>query len=106
MERVTVVVVYYKIQKAKSRIDEMTSMAPISRGPSMKTNGCRMTDNAIVGFGGYASHPVDPALWFAAGEAYFFKYLLATPNPLTAAALISKVGYNYHERICGFLIRL
>ncbi|KAJ6086810.1 hypothetical protein N7467_005724 [Penicillium canescens] len=54
-------------------LGEMTSMAPMSRG-----------------FGGYASRFVDPALGFATGYAYFFKYLLATPNQLSAAALIIK----------------
>ncbi|KAF2012748.1 amino acid permease [Aaosphaeria arxii CBS 175.79] len=42
------------------------------------------------GFGGYATRFVDPALGFATGYAYFFKYLLATPNQLSAFALIMK----------------
>ncbi|KGO42813.1 Amino acid/polyamine transporter I [Penicillium expansum] len=52
-------------------LGEMTSFAPMSRG-----------------FGGYATRFVDPALGFATGYAYFFKYLLATPNQLSAIALI------------------
>ncbi|KAF4925749.1 Dicarboxylic amino acid permease [Colletotrichum viniferum] len=42
------------------------------------------------GFGGYATRFVDPALGFATGYSYFFKYLLATPNQLSAFALIMK----------------
>ncbi|KAK6206708.1 amino acid permease [Colletotrichum tabaci] len=42
------------------------------------------------GFGGYATRFVDPALGFATGYVYFFKYLLATPNQLSAFALIMK----------------
>ncbi|GKZ50823.1 hypothetical protein AbraIFM66951_004190 [Aspergillus brasiliensis] len=42
----------------------------------------------VGGFGGYASRFVDPALGVATGYAYFFKYLLATPNQLAAVALI------------------
>ncbi|CAH0027969.1 unnamed protein product, partial [Clonostachys rhizophaga] len=40
------------------------------------------------GFGGYATRFVDPALGFATGYAYLFKYLLATPNQMAATALI------------------
>ncbi|KAH8761149.1 amino acid permease [Diaporthe sp. PMI_573] len=42
------------------------------------------------GFGGYATRFVDPALGFATGYTYFFKYLLATPNQLSAFGLIMK----------------
>lgn len=42
------------------------------------------------GFGGYATRFVDPALGFATGYSYFFKYLLATPNQLSAFGLIMK----------------
>lgn len=35
---------------------------------------------------------MDPALGVATGYAYFFKYLLATPNQLAAAALIIEVS--------------
>ncbi|KAB2571291.1 Dicarboxylic amino acid permease [Lasiodiplodia theobromae] len=42
------------------------------------------------GFGGYASRFTDPALGFATGYVYLFKYLLATPNQLAAASLIMK----------------
>lgn len=42
------------------------------------------------GFGGYATRLVDPALGFATGYCYFFKYLLATPNQLSAFGLIMK----------------
>lgn len=42
------------------------------------------------GFGGYASRFTDPALGFATGYVYLFKYLLATPNQLAASSLIMK----------------
>ncbi|CAJ2507509.1 Uu.00g086950.m01.CDS01 [Anthostomella pinea] len=42
------------------------------------------------GFGGYATRFVDPALGFATGWSYFFKYLIAAPNQLSALALILK----------------
>ncbi|EXJ94892.1 hypothetical protein A1O1_00010 [Capronia coronata CBS 617.96] len=41
-----------------------------------------------VGFSGYAARFVDPALGFALGWNYLFKYLLASPNQLTAAAVV------------------
>ncbi|KAI9777961.1 MAG: hypothetical protein M1839_008496 [Geoglossum umbratile] len=40
------------------------------------------------GFTGYATRFVDPALGFALGYTYWFKYIIVTPNQLTAAALI------------------
>ncbi|CAI6094996.1 unnamed protein product [Clonostachys chloroleuca] len=40
------------------------------------------------GLGGYETRFVDPALGFATGYAYLFKYLLATPNQMAATALI------------------
>lgn len=54
-------------------LGEVISFMPLSRG-----------------FGGFASVLVDPALGFATGWSYFFKYLLATPNQLSALALIIK----------------
>jgi amino acid transporter len=42
------------------------------------------------GFGGYGTRFVDPALGFATGYVYFCKYLLATPNQLSALSLIMK----------------
>ena len=50
-----------------------------------------MLKQSLGGFGGYATRFVDPALGFATGYAYFFKYLLATPNQLSAIALIIEV---------------
>ncbi|KIV78922.1 hypothetical protein PV11_06522 [Exophiala sideris] len=41
-----------------------------------------------VGFSGYAARFVDPALGFSLGWNYLFKYLLASPNQLTAAAIV------------------
>ena len=40
------------------------------------------------GFSGYASRFCDPALGFAVGWTYFFKYIIVTPNQLTAGALV------------------
>lgn len=40
------------------------------------------------GFTGYASRFVDPALGFSLGYTYWFKYIITTPNQLTAAALV------------------
>lgn len=40
------------------------------------------------GFAGYATRFCDPALGFALGWTYFFKYVITTPNQLTATALI------------------
>ncbi|KAF8463854.1 amino acid permease [Kalaharituber pfeilii] len=43
------------------------------------------------GFTGYASRFCDPALGFALGWTYWFKYIIVTPNQLTAAALVIQV---------------
>ncbi|KAK4542481.1 hypothetical protein LTR36_006733 [Oleoguttula mirabilis] len=40
------------------------------------------------GFATYATRYVDPALGFALGYTYWFKYIITTPNQLTAAALV------------------
>lgn len=40
------------------------------------------------GFSGYATRFVDPALGFALGWTYWFKYIIVTPNQLTASALV------------------
>lgn len=40
------------------------------------------------GFAGYATRFVDPALGYAAGWNYFFKYAIVLPNNLTAAGII------------------
>lgn len=40
------------------------------------------------GFSAHASRFVDPALGFALGWTYWVKYLIATPNQLTAASLV------------------
>jgi amino acid transporter len=40
------------------------------------------------GFAGYATRFVDPALGFSLGYTYWFKYIIVTPNNLTAAALV------------------
>ncbi|KAI4726027.1 dicarboxylic amino acid permease [Aureobasidium sp. EXF-10728] len=51
---------------------------------------------SACGFGGYATRFVDPALGFATGWVYLFKYLLATPNQLVGATLIIKVS-EFHN---------
>lgn len=43
---------------------------------------------AAGGFAPYAIRFVDPALGFALGYTYYFKYVVTTPNQLTAAALV------------------
>jgi amino acid transporter len=40
------------------------------------------------GFAGYATRFCDPALGFALGWTYWCKYIITTPNQLTASALI------------------
>ncbi|RMZ74813.1 hypothetical protein DV737_g5716, partial [Chaetothyriales sp. CBS 132003] len=40
------------------------------------------------GFTGYATRFCDPALGFALGWTYWFKYIIITPNQLTAGALV------------------
>ncbi|KAF1999006.1 hypothetical protein P154DRAFT_437984 [Amniculicola lignicola CBS 123094] len=40
------------------------------------------------GFAGYATRFVDPAFGFALGWTYWFKYIITTPNQLTAFALV------------------
>ena len=43
---------------------------------------------AAGGFAPYATRFVDPALGFSLGYTYWFKYIITTPNQLTAAALV------------------
>lgn len=43
---------------------------------------------AAGGFATYAARFCDPALGFATGYTYWFKYIIITPNQLTAAALV------------------
>ena len=40
------------------------------------------------GFTGYAARFVDPALGFSLGYTYWFKYIITTPNQLTACSLV------------------
>ncbi|KAI4525723.1 hypothetical protein K525DRAFT_219378 [Schizophyllum commune Loenen D] len=40
------------------------------------------------GFTGYANRFCDPALGFALGWTYWFKYIIVTPNQMTAGALV------------------
>lgn len=43
---------------------------------------------AAGGFSVYATRFVDPAFGFSLGYTYWFKYIITTPNQLTAAALV------------------
>lgn len=43
---------------------------------------------AAGGFAVYADRFCDPALGFATGYTYWFKYIITTPNQLTAGALV------------------
>lgn len=43
---------------------------------------------AAGGFAVYADRWVDPALGFSLGYTYWFKYIITTPNQLTAGALV------------------
>ncbi|KAM3416542.1 Dicarboxylic amino acid permease [Cercospora zeina] len=43
---------------------------------------------AAGGFAVYADRFVDPALGFSLGYTYWFKYIITTPNQLTAASLV------------------
>ena len=42
----------------------------------------------LDGFTSYASRYVDPAVGFAVGYSYLFKYFIVTPNQLTAGAMV------------------
>lgn len=46
------------------------------------------------GFTGYASAFCDPSLGFAVGWVYYFKYIIVTPNQLTAAAMVLQYWVN------------
>lgn len=50
------------------------------------------------GFTGYAGRFADPALGFALGWNYYFKYIIVTPNQLTAASLVVQYWVD-RERI-------
>ncbi|KAF2745555.1 hypothetical protein M011DRAFT_479057 [Sporormia fimetaria CBS 119925] len=61
------------------------------------------------GFAGYATRFCDPALGFSLGWTYWFKYIITTPNQLTASALIiqewkSKDEVNPGVWIAVFLV--
>ncbi|RDW60145.1 hypothetical protein BP5796_11751 [Coleophoma crateriformis] len=47
------------------------------------------------GFTGFAHRFVDPALGFALGWNYWFKYIITTPNNLIASALV--IGYWFEQ---------
>lgn len=54
---------------------------------------CRLGEMATwlplgSGFSGYVTRFVDPAPGFALGYTHWFKYIIVTPNQLTAAALV------------------
>ncbi|KAI1860217.1 hypothetical protein JX265_010141 [Neoarthrinium moseri] len=49
-----------------------------------------------AGFTGYASRFCDPSLGFALGYCYWFKYIIVTPNQLTAFALVMQYWVDRH----------
>lgn len=49
------------------------------------------------GFAGYATRFCDPALGFALGWTYWFKYIITTPNQLTASALVIQLWKTKDE---------
>ena len=51
------------------------------------------------GFTGFAHRFVDPALGFALGWNYWFKYIITTPNNLIASALV--VQYWFEDNYTG-----
>ncbi|KAF2184066.1 hypothetical protein K469DRAFT_709964 [Zopfia rhizophila CBS 207.26] len=58
------------------------------------------------GFAGYATRFVDPALGFALGYTYWFKYIIITPNQLTAAALVIQYWRSPDEINPGVFIAI
>lgn len=46
------------------------------------------------GFTGFANRFVDPALGFALGWNYWFKYIITTPNNIIASTLVIKYWFN------------
>ncbi|KAL6359947.1 hypothetical protein LRP88_05643 [Fusarium phalaenopsidis] len=67
----------------------------IGSGQALAAGGPGFAEMAIItpmnkGFSGYATRFVDPALGFATGWNYFFKYSVLLANTLTATGLIIK----------------
>ncbi|RSL56828.1 hypothetical protein CEP53_006669 [Fusarium sp. AF-6] len=67
----------------------------IGSGQALAAGGPAFAEMAIFapmnkGFSGYATRFVDPALGFATGWNYFFKYSVLLANNLTATGLINK----------------
>ncbi|SPO06356.1 probable DIP5 - glutamate and aspartate permease [Cephalotrichum gorgonifer] len=57
-----------------------------------------------AGFTGYASRFCDPSLGFALGWLYWFKYVIVTPNQLTAFALVIQFWVNREDVNPGVFI--
>ncbi|KAM0323964.1 hypothetical protein ACHAQA_008546 [Verticillium albo-atrum] len=58
------------------------------------------------GFSGYASRYCDPSLGFALGWTYWFKYIIVTPNQLTAAALVIQYWVDREDVNPGVFIAI
>ncbi|KAL2073171.1 hypothetical protein VTL71DRAFT_10495 [Oculimacula yallundae] len=58
------------------------------------------------GFTGYATRFVDPALGFCLGWNYWFKYIIVTPNNLTAASLVLQYWVSRDEINPGAFIAI
>lgn len=58
------------------------------------------------GFTGYATRFCDPSLGFALGYCYWFKYIIVTPNQLTAAALVIQYWVDRHRINPGVFITI
>lgn len=59
-----------------------------------------------AGFTGYASRFCDPSLGFALGWTYWFKYIIVTPNQLTAAALVIQFWVDREDVNPGVFIAI
>ncbi|KAH6959910.1 amino acid permease [Ilyonectria sp. MPI-CAGE-AT-0026] len=59
-----------------------------------------------AGFTGYAARFCDPSLGFALGWCYWFKYIVVTPNQLTAVALVIQFWVDREKINPGFFIAI
>ncbi|KAJ3539317.1 hypothetical protein NM208_g5536 [Fusarium decemcellulare] len=59
-----------------------------------------------AGFTGYAARFCDPSLGFALGWCYWFKYIIVTPNQLTAAALVIQLWVDRDQVNPGVFIAI
>ncbi|KAI8651074.1 AA-permease domain-containing protein [Fusarium keratoplasticum] len=59
-----------------------------------------------AGFTGYAARFCDPSLGFALGWCYWFKYIIVTPNQLTAVALVIQFWVDRDKVNLGVFIAI